>query len=147
MPPGPVQDNVKVLVVVSAPLDCEPDVALSPDQAPEAAHELALVDDQVSVDMPPLVTAVGLALSDTVGDAGGGDPTTTTVTDCVAVPPLPEHVKENALLEVRGPVLCEPDVGFGPDQAPDAVHDVALVEDQLSVVAPLLSTVVGSALS
>lgn len=146
-PPGPVQDKVKVLVAINGPLDCEPDVALSPDHAPEAAHELALVDDQVSIDVPPLVTVVGLAPSDTVGTAGGGDPTTTTVTDCVMAPPLPEHVKENAPLEVRGPVLCEPDVGFGPDQAPDAVHDEAFVEDQRSVDEPLPSTVVGSALS
>lgn len=147
VPPGPVQDKVKVLVTVKASLDCDPAVVLLPDHAPEAAHELALVDDQVSVDMPPLVTVVGLALSVTAGAAGGGDPTTTTVTDCVVGPPRPEHVKENALLETRGPMLCEPDVGFGPDQAPDAVHDVAFVEDQCSVVEPLTSTVVGSALS
>ena len=59
---------------VSAPLDSIPDVAFVPDQAPEAVQEVALVEDQVSIDDPPLVTAVGFAVIDTVGavDAGGG---------------------------------------------------------------------------
>jgi hypothetical protein len=35
-------------------VDCEPVTVLLPDQAPEAAHEVALVEDQVSVEVPPL---------------------------------------------------------------------------------------------
>jgi hypothetical protein len=35
-------------------------------------QEVTLVDDQVSVDDPPLATDVGLAASDTVGTGGGG---------------------------------------------------------------------------
>jgi hypothetical protein len=54
-------------VFVSAPLDSIPDVAFVPDQAPEAVQEVAFVEDQVSVDDPPLVTAVGFAVIDTVG--------------------------------------------------------------------------------
>jgi hypothetical protein len=42
-------------------VDCEPLIALVPDQAPEAAHEVALVEDQVKVELPPLVTVLGLA--------------------------------------------------------------------------------------
>jgi hypothetical protein len=42
-------------------VDCEPLIALVPDQAPEAAHEVALVEDQVKVELLPLVTVLGLA--------------------------------------------------------------------------------------
>ena len=43
-------------------MDCEPLVALPPDQLPDALQELALVDDQVKVDPLALVTVLGLAL-------------------------------------------------------------------------------------
>ncbi|HKQ25235.1 MAG TPA: hypothetical protein VJT81_12405 [Burkholderiales bacterium] len=72
VPPAPLQLRVKVLVAVSEPRVSLPDVALLPDQAPEAEHEVAFVDDHVSVDDPPLVTDVGFACSDTVGADGGG---------------------------------------------------------------------------
>ena len=52
---------------MSAPVDCEPEVALTPDQAPEALQESASVDDQVSVAVAPLAIDPGLAASDTVG--------------------------------------------------------------------------------
>jgi hypothetical protein len=48
------------------------EVALVPDQAPEAAQELAFVEDQVSVETPPFATDGGFAASDTVGTGGGG---------------------------------------------------------------------------
>jgi len=44
---------------------------LAPNQLPEAAQELAFVEDQVSVEDPPLVTDAGLAASDTVGTGVG----------------------------------------------------------------------------
>ena len=53
-----------------------PHVPLAPDHAPEAAQDVALVDDQVSTEDSPLLIAVGLAASDTVGN---GDDTTSTV--------------------------------------------------------------------
>jgi hypothetical protein len=34
---------------------------------------------------------------------------------------------------VRLPVDCEPLTGLAPDQAPEAVHEVALVADQFNV--------------
>lgn len=40
-----------------------------PPQAPEAEQELALLLDQVSVEVPPLTTVVGFAESETVGVA------------------------------------------------------------------------------
>ena len=48
-----------------------PEVALAPDHAPEARQEVALVEDQVSIEDPPLETDVGFAASDTVGSGGG----------------------------------------------------------------------------
>ena len=73
---------------MSAPVDCEPLNALLPDQAPAALHEVALVDDQVRVEVLPLATVVGFALSATVG-AGV---VTVIVADCDALPPAPVQV-------------------------------------------------------
>jgi hypothetical protein len=61
---------------------------LVPDQALVALQEVALVDDQVKVDVPPLATVLGPALKATVG-AGA---VTDTVADCVALPPPPVQV-------------------------------------------------------
>jgi hypothetical protein len=58
---------------VSAPVAWLPEVALAPDHAPEAEHEVVFVEDQVSVEDPPLATAVGFAASDTVIPAGGSE--------------------------------------------------------------------------
>ena len=49
LPPAPVQVSMKVVVLASAPLDCEPFVALVPLHPPEAVQLVALVDDQASV--------------------------------------------------------------------------------------------------
>ena len=62
-----MQVNVYVEVLVSAPVDREPLVGSAPDQAPEAVHEVALVADQFSAALAPLVTVVGLALKVTTG--------------------------------------------------------------------------------
>ena len=70
---------------------CVPLTALVPDQAPEAVHEVALVEDQVKVELPPLVTVLGLALILTVAVGFG---LTVTVVDCIALPPAPLQVKE-----------------------------------------------------
>jgi hypothetical protein len=55
--------------------DCVPLVALLPDQPLDAVQEVALVDDHVSVEEPPLVTEVGLAESETVGRVALAVPT------------------------------------------------------------------------
>ncbi len=70
-------------------MDCEPLVGSLPDQAPEATHEVALVDDHVNVALPPLVIELGLAARATVG-AGG---VTETVADCDALPPVPVQAR------------------------------------------------------
>ena len=103
---------------------------------------MALVELHVSVDAPPLATDVGFAVSVTVG-------TGTTVTVAVAtllVPPAPVQVSEYDVVAVRAPVLWLPLVASAPLQPPDAVHDVASVELQVSVEVPPLATVVGAAL-
>jgi hypothetical protein len=53
-----MQARVNVLVVVNAPVDCPVllESALPPDHAPDAVQEVALVDDQVSVELAPLAT-------------------------------------------------------------------------------------------
>ena len=84
-----------MLVLVNAPLDWLPEIALLPVHAPEATQEVASVDDQVSVEDPPLATDVGFAASDTVGTGGGGGvPDTVTVADALALPPEPVQVRE-----------------------------------------------------
>ena len=72
VPAGPVQARLKVLVLVSPLIDSLPETALAPDQPPDAEQEVASVEDQMSVDDPPLVTDVGFAVSDTVDPGGGG---------------------------------------------------------------------------
>ena len=67
-----------------------PEVALSPNQAPEAVQVFAFVEDQVSVEDPPLATDGGLAASDTAGAAGN----TVTVAVALALPPEPVQVRE-----------------------------------------------------
>jgi hypothetical protein len=73
----------------SAPVDCEPLMGLPPDHVPEAVQEVALVADQVKLELPPLITELGLALRLIVG---AGD-FTDTVADCAALPPAPVQVK------------------------------------------------------
>ena len=73
----------------TAPVDCEPLVALLPAQPPEAVQAVVLADFQVSVARPPLLTVLGVALRATVGAVEA----TVTVVDCEALPPpTPVHV-------------------------------------------------------
>jgi hypothetical protein len=58
-------------------VDSVPLVALTPLHPPDAVQFVALVELQVSVEVPPEITLAGLAAIDTVG-AGG--PLTVTVT-------------------------------------------------------------------
>jgi hypothetical protein len=63
-----------------------PLVASVPVQPPEAVHELTLVLDQVSVELPPAVIVVGFAAIVTVGVVAG---LTVTVADDDDVPLVP----------------------------------------------------------
>jgi hypothetical protein len=143
LPPGPVQLIVQVLEVVNAPLDWLPEVALAPDHAPDAVQPVALVDDQLSVDEPPMTTELGFAVSDTVGTAG----VTVTLADALALPPGPVQSIVKVLEVVNPPLDWLPEVALLPDQAPDAVQELASVDDQLSVEELPLITEVGLAVS
>jgi hypothetical protein len=132
-----------VPLAVSAPEDCEPIRALAPDQAPEAAQEVAFLDDHAKVDALPLAIVFGLALKLTVTV---GLALTVTVADCAALPPVPEQVNVYVALAERAPVDCDPVTALDPDQAPEATHEVAFAAFQLSVELVPLARVLGEAL-
>jgi hypothetical protein len=113
-----------------------------PLQPPEAVHDVALVELQVSVEVPP---EGGLAVSMAVGT--GLAATVTVAATAGLVPPVPVQVSEYVVSVVRAPVLWLPLVANAPPQSPVAVHDVALVELQVSVEDPPLATAVGLAVS
>jgi hypothetical protein len=142
-PPAPEQVRVYLVAAVSAAVAHEPLVASPPLQPPEAEQDVAFAVDQVNVDALPLLTVVGLALNVTVG-AGC---VTVTVADCAALPPAPVQVTLKLDVEVKAPVECVPLRACAPDQAPDAMQDVALVEDQVSVELLPLEIELGLALS
>jgi type IV secretory pathway VirB9-like protein len=50
-----------------APVPWELLVATGPDHPPEAVQEVAFVEDQVKVELPPGETLAGFAVSETVG--------------------------------------------------------------------------------
>jgi hypothetical protein len=85
-PPVPVHVSTKVEVAERAAVACAPEVALAPLQLPDAVHELALVEDQLSVAEPPCATWLGVAEIETVG---GGTALTATVAVRVTEPPAP----------------------------------------------------------
>lgn len=111
-----------------------PLTASVPDQAPEAVHEVALVEDQVRVVLPPLETTLGFELIVTVGgDAPDETALTVMVADCVTLPPAPVHVNRYLAVALSGPVDFEPSVATDPLQAPAAVQAVVFVDFQASV--------------
>jgi hypothetical protein len=67
-----------------------PDVALAPLQPLEAVHDVALVVDQVSVELEPEVIEEGEALMVTTG--AGVPAVTVMVVELDALPPAPVHV-------------------------------------------------------
>src|SRR5690349_217525 len=142
-PPAPVQLSVNVAALVSAAVASLPAVALLPLQLPDAVHDVAFVELQVSVLVPPLATLVGDADSVTVG-AGVAAVTETDALFCV-VPPAPVQLSVYEVVAVSAPVLCEPEVAIEPLQPPEAVHDVAFDELHVSVLLPPLLTDVGDA--
>jgi len=66
-----------------------PLVALVPVQPPVAVHDVALVEDQVSVELPPAVMPVGLADRLTVGVGVETADTVTVVLTTEDVPAAP----------------------------------------------------------
>lgn len=68
-----------LLVTVSAPVLALPETGRLPLQPPLAVQLVALFDDQLRVELPPLSTLLGFALSDTLGAGGGGGASTVTL--------------------------------------------------------------------
>jgi hypothetical protein len=120
-------------------------MVLLPVQPPDAVQDVALLEVQLSVALPPEVTEVGLAVSDTLGAVGVLD-VTLTVTDLLTDPPAPVHVSVYVLVEVKLESVCEPAVALLPLQPPDAVQDVALLDDHVRTELPPDETDVGEAL-
>ena len=58
---------------------------------------------------------------------------TATVADWLDDPTVPVHVRVNVVFPVRFPVVWEPEIASVPDHPPEVVHELALVEDQVSV--------------
>jgi hypothetical protein len=103
-PPGPVHVSVYLVVVVSAPVACDPLIASLPLHPPEALQEVAFVDDQGRVELLPLAMVLGLALKLTVGAAE----VTVTVADCAALPPAPVQASVYVAFALSAPVDWEP---------------------------------------
>ncbi|HWS68681.1 MAG TPA: hypothetical protein VN325_38420 [Steroidobacteraceae bacterium] len=80
-----------------------PLVANAPLQPPEAVHDVALVELQVSVEAPPLATLVGFAVNVAVG--AGLAVTVTVATVAVLVPPDPVHEREYVVSAAKTPVF------------------------------------------
>jgi hypothetical protein len=98
VPLAPEQVNVKVLVALSTALATLPPVDCAPLQAPDAVQALALVEDQVSVVVPPAVTLVGLAVSETVGADAGGVDAGGVLEDAPECPPPPQAASSRPAL-------------------------------------------------
>jgi hypothetical protein len=76
--------------VLRVPVDSVPLMLREPLQSPLATQDVAFVVVHDSVDEPPCVIALGVAVRDSVGAGVAGD----TVTDVLPdpVPPRPVHV-------------------------------------------------------
>jgi hypothetical protein len=119
-----------------------PLVGSLPLQAPDAEQLVALVELHDSVDEPPIVTALGLAVR-----VATGMMLTVAVTVLLDCPALLLHTSEYAVLVASGPTAWLPDVPSCPDQPPEAVQADAFVELQVSVAWPPLATTVGAAVN
>lgn len=134
-----------MVAAVSAPELALPDVGRLPLQPPLAVQPVALLEDHCNIELAPLSTLPGFALSDTVGAGGGGGALTVTAALWLTEPPAPPQVRVNVLLAVRAPVLALPTAGRLPLQPPLAWQPSALLDDQLSVAAEPEITLLGLA--
>jgi hypothetical protein len=100
LPFGPVQVREKLLFALIGPLDWLPEVALVPDHAPAAEHEVAFVELHVSVETPPFATDVGFAPRDTeaaAGDSSLAPPHAASTSPAITSRPLAFKIAPNSL--------------------------------------------------
>jgi len=142
VPSVPAQAREYVVVAVGDTARV-PLIASVPVQPPLAVHDVELVLDQVSVELAPAVIVAGFAVNVTVGAVEG---LTVTVADAIPVPPVPAQDSVYVVVAV-GDTTWVPLVASAPVQPPDAVHEVALVLDQVSVEVLPESMVVGLAVN
>lgn len=136
VPPAPLQVKEYEVVSASAAVLWLPLVLSVPLQPPDAVHDDALVELQVSIEVPPIATTVGYATNVAVGM------TLTRTVDSPLVPPVPVQVIAYEVGIAIAPVLSVPLVALVPLQPPEAVHELAFVELQVRVeAAPLLTAV------
>lgn len=110
-----------------------------PVQPLEPAHDVALLEFHVSVDVPPGTTTEGYTVNVAVG---------TILTSAVAgelKPPGPVQVSEYDVAVFNPAVAWLPLTPTEPLQPPDAIHAVALLEVHVNVAALPAATAVGNA--
>lgn len=117
-----------------------PEVA-PPVENPVPVQDVALVEDQESVEEPPEVMLVGLAANEEVGAGGGA--VTVTVALLFTEPPAPVHASEY-VVEVFGETTTDPDVAL-PVENPVPVQELVFEDVQLSVDELPETTLVGLA--
>ena len=142
VPPDPIQVKEYSVVAATAPVSWLPLVASVPLHPPVAAHEVALLDVHVSVDVAPCETVVGFAVSVTAGRGA----TLMMAVATLLVPPVPLQIREYEVVVVSGPMVRLPLGARAPLQPPDAVHDTASVEFQVSMEMSPLATAACAAL-
>ena len=91
--------------------------------------------------------ATRLTLLGVIRISGVEGTVTVTVTDCSDVPPFPVQLRVNTVVVLSAPVDSEPAVGRLPFQPPDAVQEVASVDDHVSSELSPMFTVVGLAVN
>ena len=119
-------------------------VVLSPVQPPLAEQVSELVELQVSVVDPPLLTNSSAALSATVGCGAGF---TWTNTEPLMDPPSPVQVSVKVVFAVSVPVVSLPETDRAPDQPSLAWQPVTFVDDQFNVVESPESIIESAALT
>jgi hypothetical protein len=122
-PPAPVHFSVYFVVAVGETVSV-PEIPVAVKLVP--VQDVALVEDQVSVEALPSMIDEGVAASLAVGVGA----VTVIVVDWVADPPPPVHVMEYAVV-VAGETVSVPEIPVAVKLVP--VQEVALVEDQVSV--------------
>jgi len=124
-------------------VDWLPLVVLVPLQPPLAVQPLASLAVQVSVALSPSLIWVAELARLTLGAVGVS---TVTLAVANALPPGPEQSRRNVELLESGPTVRVPETDRVPLQPPLAVHDVALLDDQVTWTASPASTWLGLAL-
>jgi len=116
----------------------EPDNPIESFQSPDAEHESAFVELQEIV--KELLTTIEL-VDVSIETDGTGGLVTSTLTLSVAVLPPPEQLRLYVLVPGEVSVIATlPEVPIVLDQSPEALHEVAFVEDHVRLNSLLIST-------